>query len=280
MIRRAWQTRARGGARHGAERDGGIRDDAGMSLPRAVILDVDGTLIDSNRAHAEAWVEALREVGVEAPVERIRKLIGMGGDKLLPRAVGLDPEQGDGRRASRRRGEIFQSKYLPEVKPFPKARELLERLHAGGLRLTVASSAKPQELQAMLDRIGVRQLIETQTSGGNQPSKPDPDTVEGVLARIGLSAEQTLMLGDTPYDVEAAGRAGVQTVAVRCGGWDVPELSGAMAIYDDPADILAHFDESPFVRKLNRPEPPVTPREREHQSAMTGKAVSEAEQSR
>jgi HAD superfamily hydrolase (TIGR01509 family) len=249
--------------------------------PRAVVLDVDGTLIDSNAAHARAWVEALARVGVDVPFERVLRMIGMGGDKLLPKAVGLDPESGPGSEASKLRGEIFKSRYLDTVRPFPHARDLLERFRAAGIRLTVASSAKPDELDAMLERIGVRELIETATSGGQQPSKPDPDTVAGVLERAGVAPDQALMLGDTPYDVEAAGRAGVQIVALRCGGWDRPELDGAIAIYDDPADLLAHFDESPFAgAEPGRREPPVTAGQRDEEAHAERQAEAKAKRAR
>lgn len=248
-----------------------------MTKPRAVILDVDGTLVDSNVRHARAWVEALAEVGVDVPLERVRNMIGMGGDKLLPKAVGLDPQRGPGKAAAERRSAIFRTRYLPGLRAFPATRELLERFRADGLQLAIATSAKPDELQAMLERTGLDGLVGPRTTGGEAPSKPDPDTVEAVLERIGRRPEEAVMLGDTPYDVEAAGRAGVQTVAVRCGGWDAGELDGAIAVYDDPADILGNYERSVFAGEAaGATERPVEPGERREQAEREGLAEHEA----
>ena len=219
-----------------------------MTDVRAVILDVDGTLVDSNDAHAHAWVEALREHGYDVPFARVRPLIGMGGDKVLPEAVGLEKERPDGRRIEERRAEIFKTRYLPALQPFPEAQRLLVRLRDQGLKLVVASSAKDDELDGLLRIAGAAGLVEERTSSSDAAhSKPDPDIVRAALERTGYSAEQVLMLGDTPYDIEAAARLGVGTVAVRCGGWDDHSLAGAIAIYDGPADLLARFESSPFA---------------------------------
>jgi HAD superfamily hydrolase (TIGR01509 family) len=214
-----------------------------------VILDVDGTLVDSNDAHASAWVEALREAGHDVPFERIRRLIGMGGDKLLPTAVGISKDDPAGKQLATRRGEIFKSRYLSSLKPFPGTRALLQRMRADGLQLVVASSAEDDELKALLRIAEADDLIEEQASSDDaKESKPDPDIVQVALDRSGLRPDQVLMIGDTPYDVEAAGKAGAGTIAFRCGGWDDPDLAGARAVYDGPADLLAHYDVSPLAR--------------------------------
>jgi HAD superfamily hydrolase (TIGR01509 family) len=216
---------------------------------RGVILDVDGTLVDSNDAHAHAWVEALAEAGHEVAFERVRRLIGKGGDKLLPEVSGIEKESAQGEALSRRRGELFKERYLAQIKPFPQTRALVERMRAEGLQVVVASSAQGNELGPLLDAAGVRDLIEGATSSSDaEESKPDPDIVQAALAKAGLLPEEALMLGDTPYDVEAAARANVPTVALRCGGWGDADLGDALAIYQDPADLLARFDESPFVQ--------------------------------
>jgi HAD superfamily hydrolase (TIGR01509 family) len=212
-----------------------------------VLLDVDGTLIDSNDAHARAWSDALAEVGRNVPASDIRPLIGMGGDKLLPK-LGLDPESEEGRAASKRRGEIFLTRELPRIRPTPGAKELVARLHKEGLQLVVASSAQENELKAMLCHVGLDAVLPRKTSADDaEHSKPDPDIIEAALAEAKLSPEATLLLGDTPYDVEAAGRAGVRTVALLSGGWDADALRGAIAIYENPADLLRHFTASPFA---------------------------------
>lgn len=214
-----------------------------------VMLDVDGTLIDSNDAHARAWVKALVESGVEVPFERVRRLIGKGGDKLLPEVSGIDAESPRGKAIVKRRSEIFLRAYLPTLRPFPGVRPLLARMKAEGLRLAVASSSKGEELGQLLRACGADEFVEAKTSSDDaDKSKPDPDVLHAALERIGLPAERVLLLGDTPYDVEAGKRAGVGVVALRCGGWGDADLAGAVAIDDDPADLFAHYDESPFAR--------------------------------
>lgn len=214
---------------------------------RAVILDVDGTLVDSNDAHVQVWVDALAENGIDVPVERIRKLVGMGGDNLLPAAAGLDKESPRGKAIADRRGELFRTRYLPHIQPFPAVRRLLERMREAGLDLVVASSSPAEEMNVLLDRAGVSGLLRDTASGSDaRRSKPDPDIVEVALKKLGLPPEEAVMLGDTPYDIQAAGKAGVGVIALRCGGFPDEDLEGALAIYDDPADLLAHFDESPL----------------------------------
>jgi HAD superfamily hydrolase (TIGR01509 family) len=218
-----------------------------LSKIRGIILDVDGTLVDSNDAHAKAWVEALAEHGINVSFEQVRKLIGMGGDKLLPEVAGIAEDSPKGKAISQRRGEIFKTRYLPNIKAFPRTRELLLRMHDDGLKLVVASSAKEDELKPLLEIAGTADLIEEKTSSDDADnSKPDPDIVKAALDSAGLSADEAIMLGDTPYDIEAASKAGVKVIAFRCGGWDDAHLAGAIAIYDGPADLLAHYDESPL----------------------------------
>jgi HAD superfamily hydrolase (TIGR01509 family) len=211
---------------------------------RVVILDVDGTLIDSNDAHARAWTEVGEEFGRRIAFDDVRPLIGMGGDKVLPMLTGLQEEDDEGRRMTERRGEIFRARHLERLRPFPGTRALLERLKADGYRLVVASSASEEDLGGLLAQAGIADLVEETTSSSDaEESKPEPDIVEAALERAGVDASQAVMLGDTPYYVAAAGRAGVPLVAVRCGGWDDEGLRGAVAVYDDPADVLAHWDE-------------------------------------
>jgi HAD superfamily hydrolase (TIGR01509 family) len=214
---------------------------------RGVILDVDGTLVDSNDAHARSWVEAMAENGYHVPYEKVRPLIGMGGDKVLPATTGIQKDSPQGKKISQRRAEIFKERYLPAVQAFPQARELLQRMRASGLKLAVASSAQPDELKALLRIVGASDLIEEESSSKDaQSSKPDPDIVHVTLQRIGFPADQVIMLGDTPYDIEAAQKVGVGTIALRSGGWSDDELRGALAIYNDTADLLAHYDSSPL----------------------------------
>jgi HAD superfamily hydrolase (TIGR01509 family) len=216
---------------------------------RGILLDVDGTLVDSNDAHAHAWVETLAEHGFKVPFEKVRPLIGMGGDKVVPELTGLDADSPRGKKITERRSEIFQQQYLPRLRPTRGARELLRHLHARGLKLVVASSAREDELKGLLKVCGADEVIEGKTSSDDaERSKPDPDIVHAALADLGLPAGQTVFLGDTPYDVEAAKRARVAVIALRCGGWGDADLAGALAVYNDPADLLARYDASPLGR--------------------------------
>ncbi|HEX7180713.1 MAG TPA: HAD family hydrolase [Thermoanaerobaculia bacterium] len=215
---------------------------------RGVLLDVDGTLVDSNHAHVDAWVQAFSENGYDVPREKVGKLIGMGGDNLLPVALGLDKESAEGKKLSERHTELFKEK-LPSLRAFPGVRQLLERIRDDGLDLVVATSANRDELDPLLEIAGVKDLLDEATSADDaESSKPDPDIVHASLDRLGCPPEETVMLGDTPYDVEAAGKAGVRVIAFRCGGlFTDEELKGALAIYDGPADLLARYEESPLA---------------------------------
>lgn len=219
-----------------------------MAGRRGILLDVDGTLVDSNDAHARAWVAALAEGGFDVPFERVRRLIGMGGDNLLSEAVGVTKETPQGQRMSERWGEIFQEHYLPHLQAFPQCRALVARMRDEGLRVVVASSSEREMLDALLSIAGITELIDGSTSASDaERSKPAPDLVQAALAKVKLEPGSALMLGDTPYDIESAGKAGVRTIALRCGGWADRDLTDALAIYDDPADLLRHYAESPLA---------------------------------
>lgn len=219
-----------------------------MGRFKGVILDVDGTLVDSNDAHARAWVEAFAEAGMSVSYDRVRPLIGKGSDKLLVEAAGIEKDSPQGKQLSDRRSEIFRQRYLPHLRATPGAHDLLVQMRDAGLKLVVASSAEKAELTKLLKLAGALDLIEDKTSSGDvERSKPDPDVVHAAIESSGLEAGELVMLGDTPYDVEAAGRAHVASIAVRSGGWDDEHLQGALAVYDNPADLLAHYADSPLA---------------------------------
>jgi phosphoglycolate phosphatase-like HAD superfamily hydrolase len=221
-----------------------------MALRRrieGVLLDVDGTLVESNDAHARAWSEALADIGRQVPPTRIRPLIGMGGDKLLP-ALGVDPESREGRSVVERRSRIFLERHVPLLQATPGARELVARFRREGFKLVVATSAREDEVEAILRQIGLEDLMARKTSADDaEHSKPDPDIVHVALETANVAPASALLLGDTPYDIEAAKRAGVDCVALLCGGWDADALQRAIAIYEDPADLVKHFTASPFA---------------------------------
>ncbi len=214
---------------------------------QTVIFDVDGTLVDSNDFHARSWVEALAEQGYDVSFDDIRRRIGMGGDNLLPEVIGQDKDSPVGKKAGARRREIFVTQYLPRVRAFPQVTALFHRVHGAGLKAAIASSSEREELDRLLQVAGVEGLADTVTSSSDaKKSKPDPAPVNVALTKSGTAPGRAVMVGDTPFDIEAARKAGVGTVALRCGGFSDDDLKGALAVYDDPADLLAHFDTSPL----------------------------------
>ena len=216
-----------------------------MPLPyRTVLCDVDGTLMDSNDAHAEAWTRALVEQGINVNVSDVRPLIGMGGDKLLPALAHVEESSPLGVALGKRKKELFKAA-LPGLQPTIGARSLLEYLRGKGIELVVATSADEREMRAILGQGGLESLFSEHTTKDDAAeSKPDPDIVLAALARAEARPESTVMVGDTPYDIEAAHRAGVAAIALRCGGhWTDAELHGAIEIVDDPAALLAWWRE-------------------------------------
>jgi HAD superfamily hydrolase (TIGR01509 family) len=216
-----------------------------MASVRGILFDVDGTLLDSNDAHAEAWAKALAEHGFAIPFAKVRPLIGKGGDKLLPELTGVRSDEPIGQAIERRRAEIFRLEQLPRLRVQPGARALVAALRARGLAVGIATSAKEDEVEALLKAADVADLVDRGSNADDADrSKPDPDIVHAALERLGLAAHEVMFVGDTPYDVTAGLRAGVATIALRCGGWDDADLTGAVAVYEDPADLLDALDDS------------------------------------
>lgn len=173
----------------------------------------------------------------------------MGADQLLPSIAGIEKTSEEGKRLSDAWSHIFQEKYLPNAKPFPKAAELLERIHRGGMHIVAATSGESEVADVLLERVGATPYLAAKTTSADaERSKPAPDIIEAALKKSGGLAEHTILLGDTPFDIKAGRAAGVAVVAVRSGGFSDESLRGAIAIYDDPADLLAQFDRSPFGR--------------------------------
>ena len=217
-------------------------------MVRGALLDIDGTLLLSNRAHAEAWAVTLHEFGYDVPADGIEALIGMGGDKLLATLIpGMSDQAGQGKAIVSRRQQLFLERYAPRLQPAPGSRALVQRLKDEGLTLVMATSAKGDELTTLLERAGIADLIEQATTSDEvDESKPNPDIVQAALEKGGLNAADAILIGDTPYDIESARRAGVSVIAVRCGGHGA-DLQGAIAMYDNPADLLAHLADTPLL---------------------------------
>ena len=219
---------------------------------KAVIFDIDGTLVDSVDLHARAWQEAFRRFGREIPYDEVRYQIGKGGDQLMP--VFFRPEELErfGREMEKYRGDLYKREYLPRVRAFPRVRELFERVRSDGLRIALASSAKEDELKVYKEVANINDLVEEATSADDaDKSKPHPDIFAAALERLrDVRADEILVVGDTPYDAEAAGKISLRTIGVLCGGFPEQDLraAGCFEIYQDPADLLARYDESPLAR--------------------------------
>ena len=215
---------------------------------KAVIFDVDGTLIDSNDFHAEAWKKAFAEEGYEFPLEKIRQQIGKGADTLLPEFLTENEIKKYGDRIAKRRGEIFKKEYLDRVQPFPKVRELFEKIRADGKKIALASSSKKKEVEAYEKIANVADLVEHETSSDDaEKSKPEPDIFQAALKLLGNpQPSEVIVVGDTPYDAEAAKKAKIKIIGVLCGGFskEILEKAGCIEIYENPADLLANYKKS------------------------------------
>lgn len=210
----------------------------------AVLFDVDGTLVDTNDLHAAAWQEAFRHFGVDLPREEIRAQVGKGGDNLIPALLPADLVEKCRQAIEDFRSDLFQRAYLPQAVPFPGVRPLFERLYADGIRIVLATSSRQAELRFHRALLGVEDLIHAATSKDDvEHSKPFPDIFEAALRRLRPLDEDAIVVGDSPWDVKAACRAGLRTVAVRCGGFPEADLveAGALAVYDGPEDLLARY---------------------------------------
>ncbi|MBV9656177.1 MAG: HAD family hydrolase [Acetobacteraceae bacterium] len=220
-------------------------------MPKAVIFDVDGTLVDSVDLHARAWQDAFRDFGHDFPLADLRGQIGKGGDQLLPVFLSEAELEEKGKALERHRSALFKARYMDQVRGFPDVPALFERLRADGVRIALASSAKADELGHYKRVAGVDGLTDVETSSDDaEKSKPHPDIFEAALDKLGdVEPAEALVVGDSPYDAEAAGRAGIRTIGLLCGGFPEADLrrAGCIAIYADPAELLAQYGQSPLA---------------------------------
>ncbi|GAC1544749.1 MAG: HAD family hydrolase [Candidatus Velthaea sp.] len=205
------------------------------------LFDVDGTLFDSNGAHAAAWHAAFAEFGYDIPVERIRPMIGMGGDRILPQIdPALHAQGGTGKAITACRKIIYLERYVASVEPTRGARDLLLALRERGIRRVIATSGETDELERVLSRADFKPLFDAFSTANDAPrSKPAPDIISAALERSGSQPDRAVMIGDTRYDVEAAHRGGVKAIALLCGGSTREDVRAADAIYADPGELLA-----------------------------------------
>ena len=221
----------------------------------ALLCDIDGTLVQSNWLHASAWKDAFAAMGVEVEQEAVRRQIGKGGDELIPVFVPWWKRSAVEEPLKTYRKFLFHADYLSHVEPLPDAREFLARLKASGIRLALASSSDKQDLEIYKKLVGMEDLVDKSTSSDDaKEAKPHPDIFQVAMKKLGLPPEKVLALGDTPYDAEAAGKAGVWTIGVESGGWSREELleAGCIEVWKDVAALLEHFDESVLTRWKNR----------------------------
>jgi HAD superfamily hydrolase (TIGR01549 family) len=214
---------------------------------RAFIFDIDGTLVDSNELHVDSWDRAFRKFGKQFPREALRAQIGKGSDQYLPEFLTKKEIADFGKELDEYRSELFRKEYLLRVRPFPKVRELFQRIRDDHKPIVLATSGKKADTEYYIKLLKIDNLIEGYTSADDADnSKPAPDIFAASLKKLGgISCADAVTVGDTRFDIEAARKAGLATIAFLCGGTSESVLreAGAVAIYRDPADFLAHYDE-------------------------------------
>jgi HAD superfamily hydrolase (TIGR01509 family) len=218
-------------------------------MPPAAILDVDGTLVDTNYHHAIAWYRAFRQHEVVLPLWRIHRHIGMGGDQLVAALAGEDfeAEQGEDVRSAEK---ALYMALIVEVEPLQGAKELIEDLKRSGHAVVLASSAKPDEIEHYVDLLGARELVDGWTDAGDvEKTKPEPDLVQAAVEKAG--GGPAVMLGDSTWDCEAAKRAGLETVGLLTGGFSEQELreAGASCVFDSLDELRERMGETPFAER-------------------------------
>lgn len=232
-----------------------------------VIFDVDGTLVDSVDEHAEAWRRAFLEFGRDVPFAHVRSQIGKGADQLIPVFFTEEELERFGKELAEYRSRLFLKDFLPKVRAFPRVRELFQRLRQEGRRLALASSAREEELKHYVKLCRLEGLFEQATSKDEvDKSKPHPDIFAAALQRLGSpEASTTVVVGDTPYDALAAGKLGLPTVGVLCGGFPAEDLraAGCRVLMKDPAELLARLEAAPRAWPWGEEGLPVSPEDDE-----------------
>ncbi len=203
-------------------------------LLQALLVDIDGTLVDSNDKHADCWIEAFAHFGKKVDWDVVRRQIGKGGDLLVPDTLNAREMRAFGEQVKEYRGELWKRRYMETVEPFPGVREALEAIHGRGVRLAFASSSNPDEVEYYVELLKAQDLLAGSTSKEDaRMSKPSPEIFQAALDQVGSDPEFTFAVGDTPYDVLAAHRIPVPIVAVLSGGFSRELLAKAELLFED-----------------------------------------------
>jgi HAD superfamily hydrolase (TIGR01509 family) len=217
-----------------------------------LLTDIDGTLVDSNALHAEAWRRAFERFGVQIGMDDAWRQIGKGADQLIPTFLPEGERERLEEPLKQFRKEIFHRDFIQRIVPFAKAHHLLLRVREAGMKIALATSSDPEDLKTFGKIVGMEDLVdEASSSGDAKRSKPAPDIFAAALEKVGMRPEQAIALGNTPYDAQSAGKLGIPVIGVTCGGWKRDDLmdAGCVEVWRDPGDLLDHFEESRLGRR-------------------------------
>lgn len=220
-------------------------------MPDVLLTDIDGTLVDSNALHAEAWRRTFEHFGIQVSLDETWRQIGKGGDQILPIFVPEKDRERLEKPLTAFRKQIFHRDYMPRIVAFPKASDLLRRVRQTGMKIALATSSDQEDLAVYGKILGMEDLVdEASSSADAKNSKPDADIFAAALKKVKMPPEQAIALGDTPWDAQAAGKLGIPVIGLTCGGWKAQDLlaAGCVEVWQDPADLLLHFDESALRR--------------------------------
>jgi HAD superfamily hydrolase (TIGR01509 family) len=220
-------------------------------MPDVLLTDIDGTLVDSNALHADAWRRTFEHFGIQIGLDEAWSQIGKGGDQLIPVFVPEADRERLEKPLTEFRKEIFHRDYMPRMVAFPQARELLLRVRTSGMKIALATSSEKADLSVYGKLVGMKDLVdEASSSADAKASKPEADIFAAALQKLDMRTEQAVALGDTPWDAQAAGKLGIPVIGLTSGGWKADDLraAGCVEVWKDPADLLLHFDDSALRR--------------------------------
>ncbi|MGI4829620.1 MAG: HAD family hydrolase [Janthinobacterium lividum] len=220
-------------------------------MPDVLLTDLDGTLVDSNALHAEAWRRTFEHFGIQIGMDEAWRQIGKGGDQVIPVFVPEADRERLEKPLKEFRKDLFHRDYMSRMVAFSQARDLLLRVRESGMKIVIATSSEQEDLPTYGKLVGMEDLVdEASSSADAKASKPDADIFAAALKKVNMRPEQAVALGDTPWDAEAAGKLGIPVIGLTSGGWKADDLraAGCVEVWQDPADLLLHFDESALRR--------------------------------